>query len=135
MVRSASALLAVLILSGFVAIQQVATHTVVPGDTLWDLAQHYYKDPFQWRRIWEANRDKIADPNLIYPHQVFAIPGREAEVSEVAVEAAPIQARPRRRRRGCSPRLRPRPVRPRIAPPSSGRTRPSCAQASCAPVS
>jgi len=92
MVRSASALLAVLILSGFVVVQQVATHTVVRGDTLWDLAQHYYKDPFQWRRIWEANRDKIADPNLIYPDQVFAIPGREASVSGVAVAAAPVEA-------------------------------------------
>ncbi len=92
MVRSASALLAVLILSGFVVMQQVATHTVVRGDTLWDLSQHYYNDPFQWRRIWEANRDKIADPNLIYPDQVFAIPGREASVSEVAVEAAPVEA-------------------------------------------
>jgi hypothetical protein len=92
MVRSASALLAVLILSGFVVVQQVATHTVVRGDTLWDLAQHYYNDPFQWRRIWEANRDKIADPNLIYPDQVFAIPGREASVSGVAVEAAPVEA-------------------------------------------
>jgi LysM repeat protein len=88
MVRSASALLAVLILSGFVAMQQVATHTVVRGDTLWDLADHYYNDPFQWRRIWEANRDKINDPNLIYPDQVFALPGREAAVSAVTVEPA-----------------------------------------------
>jgi len=86
MVRSASALLAVLILAGFVALQQVATHTVVRGDTLWDLADHYYNDPFQWRRIWEANRDKINDPNLIYPDQVFAIPGWEEAVSGVTVE-------------------------------------------------
>jgi hypothetical protein len=91
MVRTASALLAVLILSGFVAMQQVATHTVVRGDTLWDLAGHYYDDPFQWRRIWEANRDKINDPNLIYPDQVFALPGREAQVSEVIVEPAAAQ--------------------------------------------
>ena len=102
MVRTASAVLAVLILSGFVAMQQVATHTVVRGDTLWDLAEHYYNDPFQWRRIWEANRDKINDPNLIYPDQVFALPGREAEVSGVTVEPAaaqptePTQANPQR---------------------------------------
>jgi hypothetical protein len=87
MVRSAWVFLAVLILSGFVAMQQVATHTVVRGDTLWDLAETYYDDPFQWRRIWEANRDRVADPNLIFPDQVFAIPGREAaQVSEVTVQ-------------------------------------------------
>lgn len=87
MVRSAQALVAVVILSGFVVAQQVATHTVVRGDTLWDLAQHYYQNPFEWRRIWEANREKVADPNLIYPHQVLTIPGREAAVTQVTVES------------------------------------------------
>jgi hypothetical protein len=87
MVRSAQALVAVIILSGFVLAQQVATHTVVRGDTLWDLAQHYYRNPFEWRRIWEANREKVADPNLIYPHQLLTIPGREAAVTEVTVVA------------------------------------------------
>ena len=91
MVRSATALLAVLILSGFATLQQVATHTVVNGDTLWDLAEHYYANPFDWRRIWEANRTQIGDPNLILPGQVLSIPGREAAVTEVTVEA-PAQA-------------------------------------------
>jgi len=89
MVRSATALLAVLILSGFAAIQQVATHTVVVGDTLWDLAQEYYGNPFDWRRIWEANRSDVVDPNLILPGQVLTIPGREAAVTDVTVEAPP----------------------------------------------
>lgn len=86
MVRSAAAVLAVLILSGFVAVQQVATHTVVAGDTLWDLAQRYYQDPFAWRRIWEANQAEVADPNLILPGWVLTIPDRGAEVSDVSVE-------------------------------------------------
>lgn len=94
MVRSAVALTAVLILSGFAAVQQEATHTVVTGDTLWDLAQHYYQNPFDWRRIWNANRDRITDPNLIEPGWVLTIPGREAEVSDVTVEAPPTQPPP-----------------------------------------
>jgi hypothetical protein len=53
----------------------VGTHTVVDDDTLWDLAQFYYQNPFEWRVIWEANRDSIADPNLIFPTEVFIIPG------------------------------------------------------------
>lgn len=88
MVRSATALLAVLILSGFAWYQQVATHTVVDGDTLWDLAEHYYDSPWEWRRIWEANRDSVPNPNLIYPDQVLTIPGREATVTDVAVQPA-----------------------------------------------
>ena len=80
MVRSAAALLAALILAGFVSLQQVATHTVVDGDTLWGLAQRYYQNPFDWRRIWEANRERVGDPNLILPGQVLTIPGRDAPV-------------------------------------------------------
>ena len=86
MVRSAAAVLAVLILPTFAVAQEptqatqpqqepVGTHTVVGDDTLWDLAQFYYQNPFEWRVIWEANRDSIADPNLIFPSEVFIIPG------------------------------------------------------------
>ena len=76
MVRSAAAVLAVLILPSFAQAQEpVGTHTVVDDDTLWDLAQTYYQNPFEWRVIWEANQDSIADPNLIYPAEVFVIPG------------------------------------------------------------
>lgn len=50
-------------------------HDVVPANTLWDLAQHYYKDPWKWPVIYQANRDKIRDPHWIYPGQIFVIPG------------------------------------------------------------
>lgn len=86
MVRSATALLAVVILAGFTLVQQVATHTVVKGDTLWDLAQTYYGNPFEWRRIWDANRDQVSDPNLILPGWELTIPGKEAKVGSVTVE-------------------------------------------------
>ncbi len=86
MVRSATAFLAVVILAGFTFAQQVTTHTVVKGDTLWDLAQTYYGNPFQWRRIWNANRSQVADPNLILPGWVLTIPGKDAEVGKVSVE-------------------------------------------------
>ena len=87
MVRSAAAVLAVLILPSFALAQQqpVGTHTVVDDDTLWDLAQFYYQNPYEWRVIWEANRDSIADPNLIYPTEVFIIPGLPGQT----VAAAP----------------------------------------------
>lgn len=49
------------------------THTVVPGDCLWNIAIKFYGTP-TWQRIYDANRDKIRNPNLIYPGQIFVIP-------------------------------------------------------------
>ena len=53
-------------------------HTVVGGDpwgdTLWDLAVHYYGDGSKWDKIYNANRDQVSDPDLIYPGQRLLIP-------------------------------------------------------------
>lgn len=70
---------------------QRTTHDVVTANTLWDLAQYYYKDPWQWPRIHEANTDKIKDPHWIYPGQQFVIPGfdRTVTVARKAPGAAP----------------------------------------------
>jgi nucleoid-associated protein YgaU len=53
---------------------QESTYTVVSGDNLSKIAKHYYGDANQWRRIWEANRDQIKNPDLIHPGQVLKIP-------------------------------------------------------------
>ena len=51
------------------------THTVVPGDTLWDISGAYYGDPTRWPEIYAANTGVIGgDPNLIFPGQVLQIP-------------------------------------------------------------
>lgn len=49
-------------------------YTVVHGDTLSIIAQHWYGDPAQWHRIFEANRNQISNPNLIFAGQVLRIP-------------------------------------------------------------
>jgi nucleoid-associated protein YgaU len=51
-----------------------AQHTVVAGNTLSTIAQQWYGDPNQWPRLFEANRDQIANPNLIFPGQVLRVP-------------------------------------------------------------
>lgn len=51
-------------------------HTVVAGEYLARIAGYWeiYDDWRQWTRIYEANKDKISDPDLIYPDQVINIP-------------------------------------------------------------
>lgn len=50
------------------------TYTIKKGDSLSKIAKREYGDAQQWRRIYEANRDTIKDPDLIYPGQVVRIP-------------------------------------------------------------
>ena len=91
MVRSAAALVAVLIIPSFALAQEPqGTHTVVDGDTLWDLAQRYYSNPFEWRVIWNANTVVVEDPNWIYPDEVLVIPGLPAPDVDPGAEAPPM---------------------------------------------
>lgn len=45
------------------------TYTVVSGDTLWGIATRYYGNGAQYPKIYNANRNIISNPNLIYPGQ------------------------------------------------------------------
>jgi nucleoid-associated protein YgaU len=50
------------------------SYTVQKGDSLSKIAKREYGDTQQWRRIFEANRDIIDNPDLIYPGQVLRLP-------------------------------------------------------------
>lgn len=48
--------------------------TVQPGSTLWAISRERYGEGLLYVRVYEANRDRIRDPDLIYPGQVFTLP-------------------------------------------------------------
>jgi nucleoid-associated protein YgaU len=50
------------------------TYIVVKGDSLSKIAKREYGDANKWRMIYEANKDLIKDPDLIYPGQSLRIP-------------------------------------------------------------
>jgi ABC-type amino acid transport substrate-binding protein len=50
------------------------TYTVRAGDTLTKIAASELKDMSRWKEIWELNRDRVANENLIYPRLVLLMP-------------------------------------------------------------
>mgnify|MGYP003291972219 CR=1 FL=1 len=50
------------------------TYKVKNGDCLWNIAKKLYGNGSLYTKIYEANKDKIINPNLIYPDQVLIIP-------------------------------------------------------------
>ena len=69
-------------------------HTVVAGDTLWDLSAKYLGSPWKWTEIWERNRF-ISNPHYIYPGiQVVIVPPgpRDIEIAQEPAPAPPVEA-------------------------------------------
>ncbi|MEM6372507.1 MAG: LysM peptidoglycan-binding domain-containing protein [Pseudomonadota bacterium] len=48
--------------------------TVQTGNTLWAIARDRYGEGLLYVQVFEANRDRIRDPDLIFPGQVFELP-------------------------------------------------------------
>ena len=55
---------------------EVRTYTVVKGDSLSKIAKHFYGDANEWKRIFEANRGVLKDPDKIFPGQKLEIPAK-----------------------------------------------------------
>jgi nucleoid-associated protein YgaU len=53
--------------------EQPGKYVIRKGDTLWDIANAFYRDPFLWPLIWKSN-PSVNDPDLIYPGNTLVIP-------------------------------------------------------------
>ena len=81
---------------------EATLHIIVPGDTLWDLADLVFGNPYLWPQIWNENR-YILDSHWIYPGDPLLLPARPTVVGEVVpqgqegappVASVPAPARP-----------------------------------------
>lgn len=66
-------------------------YEVRAGDTLWDLCDDFYGDPYWWPRVWGRN-PQITNPHWIYPGDIIRFPPRESFEAEDEAQAAVEQA-------------------------------------------
>lgn len=86
-------------------------YVVQPGDTLWDISNHFLRDPWYWPELWVAN-PQIPNPHLIYPGDIitlYYVDGRP----HLTVDGGP-RVRPTVR---LSPRVRAEPLPPSLDVP------------------
>jgi len=57
---------------------------VKKGDTLWDIAKAYLKDPFRWPEVFQRNTDVVENPHWIYPGEVIRIANGEVRPEVLA---------------------------------------------------
>ena len=55
------------------------TYTVEKGDTLSAISKRFYGKSSLWKQIYEANRDTIENPDLIYPGQTIKLPAIDTD--------------------------------------------------------
>ncbi len=53
-------------------------YVVKKGDTLWDIAQTFLRDPWRWKNIWQGNQ-QINNPDLIYPGNVIYLSEKDGQ--------------------------------------------------------
>lgn len=76
-------------------------YVVLPGDTLWDIASRFLRDPWHWPDIWQMNQEQVKNPHRIYPGDIIVIEntaqGRRLRFDE---EKATIKLSPQIRSEG-----------------------------------
>ena len=71
-------------------------HVVKKGDTLWDIAQAYLKDPFRWPEIFRRNTEVVEIAHWIYPGETILIPSDEVlpeVLARITTKPAPVSDR------------------------------------------
>ena len=62
-----------LVSGGPVAAAETAEHAVRAGDNLHLIAGYYYRDPRQWRKVWQLNRAGVKRPSLLVPGRTLRV--------------------------------------------------------------
>ena len=93
-------------------------YVVVPGDTLWSIAQRYTDSPWRWSELWNLNKDEIKNPHRIYPGNIIVL---DRASGQLALDAGTVKLSPRVRAestaRTAIPSIPPNAIEPFLARP------------------
>lgn len=87
------------------------TYVVQAGDTLWDIAAMFLRDPWYWPEIWQIN-PQVANPHLIYPDDILSLAYLDDGRPVIQLERGPAPSGVVER---LSPRVRSQPLEEAIA--------------------
>lgn len=107
------------------------SYAIIKGDTLWDIANRFLKDPFLWPFIWKAN-PSIANPDLIFVGNKLAIPGLAPIEQAMKADGSPKTPVAEQQAVVEEP-MQPRETRQREGIAAAGVIRPKSPQAAAAP--
>ena len=68
--------------AGTIVIPSINTAFVARGDNLWRISQRIYGKGYRYTEIYGANQQQIRNPHLIYPGQVFVLPGEQEQSNQ-----------------------------------------------------
>lgn len=96
-------------------------YVVQKGDTLWNIAGRYLKEPWRWPELWKMNQEQIKNPHLIYPGDAIVLDrsSGEARLQLVQLETTKLQPRIRveRSERDALPSIAPSVIEPFLSKP------------------
>ncbi len=72
------------------------SYTVKQGDTLWNIAEVFYFQPWMWKDIWHANPG-IKNPDLIYPGDMIYLAEIDGKVALKAMRGSRVKLAPHMR--------------------------------------
>lgn len=87
-------------------------YVVKKGDTLWDIAEYFLRDPWMWPELWNAN-PQVENPHLIFPDEVLYlvwVDGKPRLQREAPAPAAQPASKPRSSLARVSPQVRRTPL-------------------------
>jgi hypothetical protein len=69
-------------------------YVVVPGDTLWSIAERFTDSPWRWPELWNLNKEAIKNPHRIYPGNVIVLDRARAQLA-ISGEPGTVKLSPR----------------------------------------